>query len=133
MSDVFWRISYKGKPIRLSLADLSLQRLREMKGRFGQPYGIPSEYIALLLRGDMDAVACALWINQQKAGGEIEDPTTMDFTLDDFEPLEDPKPEPDKKGKGKNPTRTPSPTSDSDSTPTSSETDTSSISPTSAD
>jgi hypothetical protein len=133
MSDVFWRIAYKGKPIRLSLNDLSLQRLREMKSRFGQPYGIPAEYIALLLRGDMDAVACALWINQQKAGGDVEDPTSMDFSLDDFEPLEDPPPEPEKKGKGKGgppPTRTP------DSAPTASttsDTDTSFTSPTSAD
>ena len=133
MAEPFWRIKYKGLPIRLEINDLSNQRMREMKVRFGPSYGIPSEFISLLLRGDMDAVACAIWIGQQKAGKEVEDPREMDFSLDDLEVLEDPKPEGDAKGKGKRPTRPGTATADSAKTSESSETSTSSTSPTSAD
>jgi hypothetical protein len=100
MSEDFWAVKYKSKPVRLNLGDLTVQRLREMKRRFGTEYGIPTEFISLLLRGDMDALACAVWIGQQKNGGEIEDPREMDFSLDDFEAIEDPKPV-EKKAKGK--------------------------------
>lgn len=133
MADAFWRIRFRGTPQSLTINDLSLQRLREMKARFGESYGIPTEYIGLLLRGDFDAIACALWINQQKAGGEVEDPATMDFSLADFEKMEDP-PEPKSKAKGKkaDPTKPDTTTGDSDETQSPTETPTSSTSETSA-
>jgi hypothetical protein len=133
MAEPFWHIKYKGKPIDIALNDLSNQRLRAMKV-FGDAYGIPSEYMALLLRGDMDAVTCAVWINQQKAGGEVESLISIDFTLDDFEAIEDPPAKAKKAAKGKeNPTRPSTTTDDSAETPSPTETDTSSTSVTSAD
>ena len=136
MAEPFWQIRYREKlAIRLELNDLSNQRLREMKARFGPEYGIPTEFIGLLLRGDMDAVSCAIWIGQQKAGVEVEDLMAIDFTLDDFEPLEDPKPAGKKggKAKGERPTQPGTTTDDSAETPSPTATDTSSTSETSSD
>jgi len=130
----FWSTKFRGTPLRISLADLTAQRLRQMKAWFGEAYGIPTEFISLLLRGEVDAMACAVWIGLQKAGKPVEHPAEIDFNLEsDFEKLEDPKPPAKGKGKG-NPTPDESPTPDSASgASTSSTTDTSSTSPTSAD
>lgn len=134
MSEPFWQTRFRDAEIRLGINDLSNQRMREMKARFGAEYGIPTEFIGLLLRGDMDAIACAIWIGQQKAGGNVEDPSSMDFTLDDFEPLEDPKPKAGKGKKAADPTKaTGTTTDDSSETPSQSETASSSTSGTSSD
>ena len=132
----FWRTRFRGTAIRISLADLTASRLRQMKAWFGSDYGIPNEFIALLLRGEVDAMACALWIGLQKAGKPVDHPMDLDFNLDeDFEKLEDPPPaKPKGKAKkGEGPTEE-SPTPDSESTAsTSSTTDTSSTSEMSSD
>lgn len=136
MAEPFWQIKYKGNlPIRLEINDLSNQRLREMKSAFGPAYGIPTEFISLLLRGDLDAVSCAVWIGQQKAKVEVEDLLSMEFTLDDVEPLEVPKPTGKKGGKdkGERPTKAGTTTDDSVETQSTTETPTSGTSPTSAD
>lgn len=130
----FWRTTFRGTAIRISLADLTAQRLRQMKAWFGEAYGIPTEFISLLLRGEVDAMACALWIGLQKAGKPVDHPAELDFNIEtDFEKLEDPAPAKGKgKGKkGEDPTPE-SPTPDSASTAsTSSTTGTSSTSSTS--
>ena len=133
MAEPFWATRFRGQPIRLELNDLSNQRLREAKSRFGPEYGIPTAFIEMLLRGDMDAIAVAVWIGQQKAGGNVEDLLALDFTLDDFEPLEDPKPK-SKGGKDKaRPTKAGTTTDDSVETQSQTETDTSSTSETSSE
>ena len=135
MAEPFWQTKYKGKPIRISLGDLSLRRLMEFKSRYGDAYGIPMQFISLLLRGDMIATACAVFIGQQKAGGEVESLDTIDFTPDDFELLEDAPKAKAKKGAKTEPDPTEG-TQTPDSTATaskSSDPDGSPISPTSAD
>jgi hypothetical protein len=136
MAQEFFKTRFRDTPIRLSLTDLTSGRLREMKHMFGESYGIPTEFIGLLLRGEVDALACAVWIGQQKAGKPVDDPRELDFNLDeDFQPLVDPEPA-KPKGKGKGKTAEPNPTQTPDSAATaskSSEADTSSTSPTSAD
>lgn len=97
---IVWRTTYtgpgaapSGTPIRIGIRDLSVQRLREAKAFFGERYGIPSEYLRLLLLNECDAVAVAVWIGLQKAGRPVQDPRELDFNLDEhFEPLEDPQP-----------------------------------------
>src|SRR5690348_6723351 len=134
MAEPFWATKFRGQPIRLELNDLSNQRLRAMKSHFGPDYGVPTEFIRLLLTGDMDAITVAIWIGQQKAGGPIDDLMALDFTLDDFEALEDPKPAGKKGAKGKErPTRAGTTTDGSVETPSETETDTSSTSETSSD
>lgn len=131
MAEPFWATKFRGQPIRLELNDLSNQRLREMKSRFGPDYGIPTAFIELLLRGDMDAIGCAIWIGQQKTGGEVSDLLALDFNLDDFEALEEPKP---KGGKGKErPTKAGTTMDDSVETQSETETPTSSTSEMSSD
>jgi hypothetical protein len=135
MAEPFWATKFRGQPIRLELNDLSNQRLRAMKSHFGPDYGVPTEFIRLLLTGDMDAITGAIWIGQQKAGGPIDDLMALDFTLDDFEALEDPKPAGKKgaKGKEERPTKPSTTTDDSVETPSETETGTSSTSETSSD
>jgi hypothetical protein len=132
MAEPFWATKFRGQPIRLELNDLSNQRLRAMKSHFGPDYGVPTEFIRLLLTGDMDAITGAIWIGQQKAGGPIDDLMALDFTLDDFEKLEEPKPAA-KKGVKERPTRAGTTTDDSAETPSETETGTSSTSETSSD
>lgn len=133
MSETFWATKYKDIPIRLDIGDLTLQRMREMKHLFGEAYGIPTEFINLLLRGDMDAMACAVWIGQQKAGVEVENPAEIDFSMNDFKALPVRATQSKKGRKDPNPTPA-SQTPDSPSgASTTSTTDTSSTSQTSAD
>jgi len=136
MAEPFWSTKYKGTPIRIGLQDLSLRRMMEFRARYGEAYGIPTQFISLLLQGDMIAIACAVWIGQHKAGVEVESLDAIDFSMDDFEPLpDDPKPKAKGKGKTDPPTKeadTPITDSASGASKTS-DPDTSSTSPTSAD
>lgn len=125
-----YKVKYKGKLIRVEVNDLSNQRLREMKARFGQAYGSPDGLIALLATGDMDAIGCMIWVGQQKPSwkGGVEDLMEMDFSLGDLEFVSE---EPEEKPKEKRPTKRGASTSDQ--TSENSETSTSSTSETSSD
>ena len=90
---VLWRTKFRGTPIRLTFADLTVQRLRQMKQWFGESYGIPTEFMRLLFLNEVDAVTCGVWIGLQKARKPVDDPRDLDFNLsDDFETLEDVQP-----------------------------------------
>lgn len=92
--DILFRTRYKGTPIRLELRDLTVQRLRQLKQWFGEPYGIPTELMRRMLLQECDGLTAAVWIGLQKAKKPVGDARDLDFNLeDDFEKLEDVQPE----------------------------------------
>lgn len=117
---VLWRTKYTGPgaatggtPIRISLRDLSVQRLLQCKQWFGESYGIPTEFLRLLAMNEAAAVMCAVWIGLQKAGRPADDARQLDFNLeDDFEALEDPQPPAEEKKDPPTEEGTASPSSD---------------------
>lgn len=87
---VIWRTTFRGTPIRLTMRDLTVQRLIQFKAWFGEQYAIPTEFLRLLFLNEAAAVMCAVWIGLAKAGKPVEDARELDFNLDeDFEALED--------------------------------------------
>lgn len=87
----FWESTFRGEPISLTWPDITLHRCLEMGATFGEQFGIPAEFIMLLSRGDMRALACAIWISQQKAGGKVDKLGELDFSPADFEAPAKPK------------------------------------------
>lgn len=118
---VIWATTYKGPgaatggtPIRLSLADLTMQRMLQLEAWFGEACGTPAELIRLILTTNVKGMMAAVWIGLQKAGRGVEDARTLDFNLDEhFEALEDPQP-PAKEKKADPPTVEETPSSSSD-------------------
>lgn len=111
-SDVVWRARFKGKEYTVRTRDLTLGRLRECKHMFGREYANFSGFVLLVGQGDVDALACVVWIAQQVAKDKnVKSPLEMDFSLDDFEPVEDVSPDGDGEdgGNGDRPTE-PQPT-----------------------
>lgn len=80
-----WRCQFNGDDYLLEDRDLTGGRLRQMKQWFGADYGAYIPFLGLLVRGDVDAVACALWIGDQKAGRTVVEPSRLDFNFGDVE------------------------------------------------
>ena len=87
MSDSYVKFKFKDVEHEITTRDVTNQRLRQMKQWFGPAYGSFNGFPRLLIELDADAWACALWIAQQINGGNVEDPRTMDFSMDDLELL----------------------------------------------
>lgn len=88
MSDSYVKFKFKDVEYEITTRDVTNQRLRQMKQWFGPAYGSFNGFPRLLIELDADAWACALWIAQQITGAtKIEDPRTMDFSMDDLELL----------------------------------------------
>ncbi len=62
MAETLWRIAFKGKEYTVSDADLTVSRLRSMKAIYGREYGTYSLFVQMLAQGDVDALACGIWI-----------------------------------------------------------------------
>lgn len=70
--------------------DLTAGALRQMKGWYGREYGAFMPFMQLLATGDVDAIACAMWLAKKKAGEKVPaDPSFIDFNVGDFEALAD--------------------------------------------
>lgn len=99
MADTIWKSRYKGVDYEVTTRDLTVSRLRQMKQWFGAEYGKYTPFITLLVEGDVDALACVVWIAQSKAGEKPQEPRNLDFSIEDFEKFEEdvvePDPEPD--------------------------------------
>lgn len=118
MADPIWELKFRGEPVSIALEDLTRHRMREVGAALGDEYRIPSDFIMRLLRGDMDAIAGALWVHGQVIGKPIGDMLELDFSNADFAA-------PDRKLKrpGKGTAAATSAQTTSPETPSSSETD----------
>jgi hypothetical protein len=131
MADTIWRVAFKGSEYTVTDQDLTVQRLRQMKQWYGREYGTYTQFITMLAQGDVDALACGIWIAKAAAGEKPRTPNEIDFNMSDIEFLAIER-EPDEE---ENPTVAPA-TTTLDSAPTVSKTsgdDTSSTLPISAD
>ena len=62
------RLKVDGTTYALSADDITIGRLRQFKGWFGKDYGAYLPFIQMLVQGDADAVACAIWLARENAG-----------------------------------------------------------------
>ncbi len=100
MSEPFWERKFRGQNMALGLDDINASQLRQIKGWFGDDYGIPAKFISLLLMGEIDALTAALWLHGEKVGNSIGDPLRYVFNLSEFEEPDKPKRRPGKAAKG---------------------------------
>jgi hypothetical protein len=100
MAEPIWELKYKGEPVSITLDDLTRHRMREIGGALGEEYRVPQEFMASLFRGDLDAIAGALWVHGQVSGKPVGDMNTLDFSPSDFTAADEPKRAP----KGRKPT-----------------------------
>lgn len=121
MADPIWELKYKGEPVSITLDDLTRHRMRELKDKLGEDYGVPNVFRLRLQIGDYEAIAGALWIHGQVTGKPISDINELDFCESDFTPVDKRKPGP----KGSRSSAATSGRTGSQSTPTSSESDSS--------
>lgn len=135
MSDTIWRVSFKGSEYTVSDRDLTVTRLRQMKQMYGREYGAYSGFITLLAQGDVDAIACGLWIAKQVAGEPRapKSPNDVDFTMGDIEFLPIEQQKDDEEERPTQPATAPPTPVSTATAPTSSDSSTSSDSPTSAE
>lgn len=85
MADQLWKLKVDGKDYTLSASDLTVGNLRHAKQWFGAPYGRYLPFIQMLIEGDCDAVACAIWMARRAAGERPPEPSAMgDFVVSDF-------------------------------------------------
>lgn len=82
----YWkfRLTPDGKEYELKRSDLTMGVLRQFKQWFGTPYGKFLTFTQLLLEGDAEAWACAIWLCQRNAGEKPRDPQYMDFAIGDL-------------------------------------------------
>lgn len=85
MAEPIWERKFRGQNLSLSLEDLTIRRMRQIKNWFGDDYGIPAKFISLLLMGEVDALTSALWIHSEKVGDPIGAPLDYEFNLAEFE------------------------------------------------
>ena len=66
--------------------DLTLRKMRQLKGWYGKEFASYSGLMAAIGAGDPDALACLVWIGRTAAGdGNVREPHMMeDFSLIDF-------------------------------------------------
>jgi hypothetical protein len=76
-----WRIKYEDEDYLLARTDLTVGVLRQMKQWFGPAYGKYLSYVQLLIEGDADAWACAIWIVLRAAGKKSKTPQNLDFSV----------------------------------------------------
>ena len=128
-ADQLWKIKVDGKEYELRTEDLTVGNLRHCKQWFGAAYGRYLPFIQMLIEGDCDAIACAVWMARRAAGERnVMEPSQMgDFVVSDFFTVIQ---EDDEDESEPDPTEA-SPTSDSQPTSEGSDSDTSSTSSTS--
>ena len=121
-TEVIWEATIRDRPYKLTPNDLTSGVLRKFKGWYGPDYGAFATFAVLLQRGDVDAIACAIWLAKEVAGEKVpRDPSFIQFSVVDLLPDED-EDDADEydEVEGANPTPA-DPTSDSSSTLTSSD------------
>lgn len=89
--DAIWERKFRGQNLSLSLGDLTVRRMRQIKAWFGDDYGIPAKFISLLLMGEIDALTAALWVHSEKVGDPIGAPLDYEFNLGEFSDPDKPK------------------------------------------
>ena len=92
-----WERKFRGQNLSLSLDDLTVRRMRQIKAWFGDDYGIPAKFISLLLMGEIDALTAALWVHGEMSGNPIGSPLDYEFNLGEFAEPDKPKRAPGKK------------------------------------
>ena len=98
--DLYFSFKFREKPYKILNSDMTNQRLKQLKQWFGKEYGSFTGFPNLVIRDfDADAWAGMIWIGQQAAGEPVDDPRSMEFTLDDIEiwaeePEEEEEPDP---------------------------------------
>lgn len=82
-SGKLWQIEHKGDQYLLSQGDLTAGVLRQFKQWFGPSYGKYLIFVQLLMEGDVDAWACALWLVLRNAGVKPlpAHPANLDFSV----------------------------------------------------
>ena len=119
--EAVWTVKFKGKKYVLRQSDLTIGNMRQIGAWFGEEYESYNHFLVKLFTENVNALSSALWMMQKRDGENPPEPSHMDFSLADFEKIENEKPSRAKKG---NPT--PSQTTGSSSQSASSEGDTSS-------
>lgn len=82
----YWkfRLTPDGPEYELQRSDLTMGVLRQFKQWFGPQYGKFLTFTQLLLEGDAEAWACAIWLVQRNAGEKPRNPQYMDFAIGDL-------------------------------------------------
>ncbi|MBV9805213.1 MAG: hypothetical protein JO130_18590 [Solirubrobacterales bacterium] len=84
-----WRITYEGEKYTLARTDITVGVLRQMKSWFGPAYGKYLSFVQLLIEGDADAWACAIWIVLRASGRNIRTPQNLDFAVSEVMAADD--------------------------------------------
>lgn len=82
-NDELWRINYQDNEFTLHGSDLTVGVFRQMGQWYGPAYAKYSTFIGLLMEGDANAWACAIWIVHRAAGVKCRRPQELDFAVSD--------------------------------------------------
>lgn len=93
--DPIWEKMFRGRHVQVTLEDVTVHRMREIKAAFPE-LSTPAAFMQGLLIGDMDAVAAALWVDGQVKGQPVGRMLELDFNPTEFDNVE-PAPAPKKK------------------------------------
>lgn len=83
-----WKISYGDEQFTLYNSDFTVGRLRQMGQWYGPLYAKFSTLVQLLIEGDANAWACAIWVAHHAAGLKCRRPQDLDFAISDV--MQDP-------------------------------------------
>jgi hypothetical protein len=81
--DDLWNIHYGDDEFVLRGGDLTVGVFRQFSQWYGPAYGKYATFIALLVEGDADAWACAIWLVHRAAGVKCARPQNLDFAVSD--------------------------------------------------